>query len=161
MGLAALAAAAPPSAGASMAPAPCAYGWWGDAMVGSYHVHPYKHFDEVNPGIGGECAWSPAWAAAFGYYRNSLDRPSFYAGAIWTPAPLNWGWARLGIMGGVISGYNYGRYGFGANQRTGPIVAPALISGFRRLGANVIVVPPIPADNLPLTLALQLKWRFD
>jgi hypothetical protein len=163
VGLVAAAAADPSSGGIRTAqpPSPCAYGWWGDAMVGSYHVHPYKHFDEFNPGLGGECGFARTWAAAFGYYRNSLDRPSFYGGAIWTPLALDWRWARLGIMGGVISGYNYGRYGFGSDQRTGPVVAPTIITGFRRFGANFILVPPIPADNLPFTVGLQVKWRFD
>ncbi len=141
------------------AAAPCADGWWADLMVGSYHLHPYKHFDDFNPGVGGECAFTAHWALAAGYYRNSLDRPSFYGGAIFTPALTDWGWGRLGVMGGVISGYNYGRYGFGTGQRTGPVLAPTIITGYGRLGANFILIPPIPSDNLPFTIGLQLKWR--
>ncbi len=148
------------SAAEAASAAPCADGWWADLMIGSYHIHPYRHFDDFNPGLGAECAFTPRWAAAVGYYRNSLDRPSFYGGAIFTPAFSDWGWGRFGLMGGIISGYNYGRYGFGTDQRTGPVLAPVVITGYGRFGANFILIPPIPSDNLPFTVGLQLKWRL-
>jgi len=137
----------------------CAYGFWGDLMVASYHVHPYREFDEFNPGIGLECARTPHWAAAFGYYRNSLDRPSFYGGAIYTPGIVDWGAVKLGLMGGIISGYNYGRYGIGTNHETGPVLAPTVITTLGRFAANFILIPPIPSDHLPFTVGLQVKWR--
>jgi len=138
----------------------CPDGWWADAMLASYHIHPYRHFDEFNPGIGAECAVTPEWAASVGYFRNSLDRPSFYGGAIYTPQFAHWGWFRLGVMGGIISGYNFGRFGFGSeNNRTGPVVAPTAITRFGRFAVNFILVPPIPQDNLPFTIGFQVKYR--
>jgi hypothetical protein len=122
----------------------CPKGWWADVMVGSYHIRPYRHFDDFNPGVGVECSVTPQWAASFGYFRNSLDRPSFYGGA----------------MGGIISGYNYGQIGLGRNNRTGPVLAPTAITRFGRFGANFILIPPIHSDNLPFTVALQVKYRF-
>jgi hypothetical protein len=92
----------------AVSPAACKDGWWADFMLGSYHIHPYKHFDEVNPGVGAECWFTSQWAASAGYFRNSLERPSFYAGALYAPRFLHWGWFRLSLMGGIISGYNYG-----------------------------------------------------
>lgn len=151
-------------AGCVAAPAqagdPCPHGLWADAMLGSYHIHPDRHFEDFNPGIGAECGFRPEWAAAAGYFRNSLLRPSFYGGGIYAPESLHWGMARLGAMGGVISGYNYGRFGVGANHRTGLILTPTVILERGRFGANVIVVPPISADHLPLTIGLQARFRL-
>ena len=139
---------------------PCPQGLWADAMLGSYHIHPDRHFEDFNPGIGAECGFRPEWAAAAGYFRNSLLRPSFYGGVIYAPESLHWGAARLGAMGGVISGYNYGRFGVGENHRTGLILTPTVILERGRFGANVIVVPPISADHLPLTIGLQARFRL-
>jgi hypothetical protein len=129
-------------------------------MIASHHIHPNRQFDDFNPGVGIECSVTPQWASSFGYFRNSLDRPSFYAGALYTPQFAHWGWFRLGAMGGVISGYNFGRFGVGANNRTGFVVTPAAIAQFGRFGLNVILVPPIPDDNLPFTVGFQAKYRF-
>jgi hypothetical protein len=155
----ALAAAVPFAGRCARAAEPCPRGWWTDFMIGSYHVHPDRHFDDFNPGAGIECSISTTWAASFGYFRNSLDRPSFYGGALYTPEYAHWGWFQLGAMGGIITGYNYGQIGLGANNRTGPVLAPAAIARFGRFGANFILVPPIREDHLPFTVGLQVKYR--
>jgi hypothetical protein len=140
---------------------PCKDGWWADLMLGSYHIHPYRQFDEFNPGAGMECWFKPEWAASVGYFRNSLDRPSFYAGAVYAPEFVHWRWFRLSVMGGVISGYNFGRFGLGGeNNRTGPVLAPAAMTRFGRFGVNFILIPPIPQDNLPFTVGFQATYRF-
>lgn len=138
----------------------CPKGLWGDLMIGSHHIHPDRYFDEFNPGAGVECSISTAWAGSIGYFRNSLDRPSFYGGALYTPEYAHWGWFRLGAMGGVITGYNYGQIGLGAGNRTGPVLAPAAIARFGRFGANFILIPPIREDHLPFTIGLQVKYRI-
>ena len=143
-----------------VAASPCPFGTWADFMIGSYHVHPQKHFEDFDPGIGIECNFKPEWAASFGYFRNSLLRPSFYGGAVYAPESLHWGWIRLSAMGGVISGYNYGRFGVGENHRTGLILIPSAILNFGRVGANLLLVPPIPQDRLPFTIGLQVKVRL-
>jgi hypothetical protein len=147
-------------AAGTQAGTPCAEGLWATAMLGSWHLNPDRHFEDFNPGIGVECNFRPEWTAAAGYFRNSLLRPSFYGGAIYAPESLHWGAMRLGAMGGVISGYNYGRFGVGENHRTGLILTPSLILERGRFGANLILVPPIPADHLPLTLGLQARFRI-
>jgi hypothetical protein len=138
----------------------CRGGWWADLWIASHHIHPNREFDEFNPGIGIECARTPQWAAAAGYFRNSLDRPSFYAGAIYSPQFAHWGWFRLGAMGGVISGYNFGRFGIGADHRTGLVIAPAAITQFGRFGVSFILIPPIHENNLPFTIGFQARYRF-
>jgi hypothetical protein len=147
--------------GSNCAPAAelCPMGLWADFMVGSHHIRPDRYFDDFNPGAGIECSVSTTWAAAFGYFRNSLDRPSFYGGALYTPEYAHWSWFRLGAMGGIITGYNYGQIGLGAGNRTGPVLAPTAITQFGRFGANFILIPPIREDHLPFTIGLQVKYR--
>jgi hypothetical protein len=31
---------------------------------------------------------------------------------------------------------------------------------YKHVGANIIVIPPIPSDDLPFTLGFQLRYRF-
>jgi len=140
----------------------CGAGRWVDAMVASYHIDPdaNTNFEEFNPGLGIECWPSDQWGVTVGGFRNSLRRPSWYGGAVWAPEFLHWGFVRLAAMGGIISGYNYGNWGLGRHHSIGPVVAPVLMVAYRRVGMNVIVVPPIPSDNLPFTLGFQLKFRF-
>jgi len=70
------------------------------------------------------------------------------------------GFVRLAVMGGLISGYNYGSYGFGHDHSIGPVAAPIVIVTYKRVGMNFILVPPIPSDNLPFTIGFQLKLGF-
>jgi hypothetical protein len=138
----------------------CGGGVWVDAMVGSYHVHPQQSFEEFNPGLGVECWLNGQWAVTGGEFRNSLRRPSWYGGGVWGPQFANWGWVRLAVIGGIISGYNYGNWGLGRNHTIGPVAAPIIMAQYKRVGVNIILVPPIPSDNLPFTLGFQVKVRF-
>jgi hypothetical protein len=70
------------------------------------------------------------------------------------------GMVPMGVMGGIISGYNYGQIGLGQNNRTGPVLAPAVMTRFGRFGVNFILIPPIHEDNLPFTVGFQAKYRF-
>jgi hypothetical protein len=123
----------------------CEGGVWVDAMLGSYHINPdpNTHFEQFNPGLGVECWLNNQWALTAGGFRNSLRRPSYYGGGVWAPEFAHWGIVRIAAMGGIISGYNYGNWGLG-----------------KRVGANFIVIPPIPSDNLPFTIGFQVKVKF-
>ena len=138
----------------------CSSGLWVDAMVGSYHIHPDKDFEQFNPGLGIECWPGDTWALTAGGFRNSLRRPSYYGGAVWAPEFLHWGFVRLAAMGGIISGYNYGNWGLGHDHTIGPVVAPIVMVAYKRVGVNFIVIPPIPSDDLPFTIGFQLRFRF-
>jgi len=138
----------------------CGDGLWADAMIGSYHVHPKKHFDQFNPGIGVECWVAPQWALTGGYFRNSLSAQSFYGGGVWAPEFAHWGYVRLAAMGGLISGYDYGKWGIGHDHKLGPVLAPVIMAEYGRVGANIILIPPIPSSDLPFTLGFQLRIRF-
>jgi hypothetical protein len=95
-----------------------------------------------------------------GGFRNSLRRPSYYGGGVWAPEFAHWGIVRIAAMGGIISGYNYGNWGLGRNHTIGPVVAPIVMVDYKRVGANFIVIPPIPSDNLPFTIGFQVKVKF-
>ncbi len=157
LGLAASAAFAwTPSAPAAI----CRDGLWADAMIGSHHFHPDKDFEQFNPGIGAECWVAPQWAVTGGYFRNSLSKPSFYGGGVWGPDFLHWNHIRLAAIVGIISGYNYGSYGFGHNHTIGPVAAPLVMLDYKRVGANIILIPPIPSSDLPFTLGFMLRVKF-
>jgi hypothetical protein len=140
----------------------CSGGVWVDAMLASYHINPDPgtHFEEFNPGLGVECWLNGQWAVTGGEFRNSLRRPSWYGGGVWAPEFAHFGFVRVAVMGGIISGYNYGNWGLGRNHTIGPVVAPVIMTSYKRVGLNIIVVPPIPSDNLPFTLGFQAKVRF-
>jgi hypothetical protein len=133
---------------------------WADAMIGSHHIHADRNLEEINPGLGFECYIAPEWGATAGFFRNSLHKPSFYAGGVYVPEFAHWSWFRIGAMGGLISGYDYGRWGIGRDHTVGPVLAPLLLAHFGRVGVNVILIPPIPSNDLPFTIALQLKFKF-
>ncbi|MEW6344017.1 MAG: hypothetical protein RXR20_24445 [Paraburkholderia sp.] len=140
----------------------CGGGVWVDAMVGSYHIDPDPgtHFNEFNPGLGVECWVNGQWAVTAGGFRNSLRRPSYYGGGVWAPEFAHWGVIRLAAISGIISGYNYGDWGLGRNHTIGPVAAPIIMFDYKRVGANLIFIPPIPSDNLPFTIGFQVKVKF-
>jgi hypothetical protein len=140
----------------------CEGGVWVDAMLGSYHIDPdpNTNFNEFNPGLGVECWINNQWAVTAGGFRNSLRRPSYYGGGVWAPEFAHWGIVRIAAIGGIISGYNYGNWGLGRNHTIGPVAAPIVMLEYKRVGANFIVIPPIPSDNLPFTIGFQVKVKF-
>jgi hypothetical protein len=140
----------------------CEGGVWVDAMLGSYHINPEPNtdFEQFNPGLGVECWLNNQWALTVGGFRNSLRRPSYYGGGVWAPEFAHWGIVRIAAIAGIISGYNYGNWGLGSNHTIGPVVAPIVMVEYKRVGANFIVIPPIPSDNLPFTVGFQVKVKF-
>lgn len=61
----------------------------------------------------------------------------------------------------MISGYHYGRWGIGHHRTVGPVLAPVLMTNFKRVGTNFILIPPIPSEKLPFTVGFQVKIRID
>lgn len=139
----------------------CSGGLWLDGMVASLHINPKKDFNDFNPGLGFECWPNQNWAVTAGGFRNSLDRPSWYAGGLWSPDIVTWSHVRLAVMAGIISGYNYGVWGIGGNHAVGPVVAPILMTNIGKFGLNLILIPPIPSDQLPATIGFMLRYRFN
>ena len=76
--------------------------------IASYHPNSDEDYNEFNPGIGIEYHYEQFYLTA-GYFYNSLDKNSFYAGI---GKELTWGNEfRYGIGGaaGIITGYESGQ----------------------------------------------------
>ena len=122
----------------------------GDWMVlsgMSTHFERSDEFRRWNPGLGWErptADWDGAWMA--GFYRNSYDRDTVYAGARWTP--WSWGAVRLGAFAGAVSGY----------WTPVAILPMASIEG-RRFGFNLVAAPTV--REYAGYVGAQFKIRFD
>ncbi|TBR11528.1 MAG: hypothetical protein EPO46_06250 [Lysobacter sp.] len=147
------------AAGSSTASRP-APEWWVDVNLASYHLGntsdflaPGQRFNQENYGAGVEVQWQPRHAVSAGYYRNSVDRDSYYA--LYHYTPLRFGrYVRVGGMAGLVTGYP--GYNDGGLAPAGGLVAK--IEG-RRAGVNLIYLPKI-AGVTPHTLGLQFKLRL-
>jgi hypothetical protein len=77
----------------------CPKGWWADAMIGSYHIHPDKHFDDFNPGAGARPHRDyPVWAIRRELHLDPADsrRSSAVYRGLAVEIPIPWAWlARL------------------------------------------------------------------
>ncbi len=127
--------------------------WWGVANVGSRHFNTEEDFNESNPGIGLEWQWQPRHGVAVGYFRNSVDRDSFYALYQFTPLALG-RHVRVGGMIGAVTGYP--GYNDGGLAPGGGLVLKA---EWERFGANLVYLPQVSGVT-PNTLGLQIKYRF-
>ncbi len=70
------------------------------------------------------------------------------------PEFVHWGFIRLAVMGGIISGYNYGDWGLGRNHTVGPVAAPLVMLEYKRVGANFILI------RRSLRMICRLRWGF-
>ncbi|HRH75289.1 MAG TPA: hypothetical protein PLM62_19550, partial [Zoogloea sp.] len=84
--------------------------------------------------------------ATAGYFRNSYDRNTFYAGARWMPLAL--GPVRLGAFGLVATGYP-----------SPVLVLPAASVQTGRVGVNLVAIPNLPGYSG--YLGLQLRFAVD
>ncbi|MDD4911156.1 MAG: hypothetical protein PHP57_02585 [Sideroxydans sp.] len=128
---------------------------WINFGVHSKHVdenEAVQDFNDSNIGLGVEHRFSSIYAYTIGYYKNSLYRPSHYAGIYCQPIQL--GRARLGAVVGVMDGYpamNNGKYFLAA--------IPTISFEYQKLGVNILIIPPTPqvvgAVSFQFKLALE------
>jgi hypothetical protein len=135
--------------GLALATLPAYADTWVSATTVSYHLDREQRFNERNPGLGIEHGLTENTRAVAGFYKNSIYRESAYVGASW--APLIAGNVRAGVVGGVITGYRIS---------PAPMLVPVLMVEGKRIGANILFVPPVIKD-VPATFALQLKIKVD
>jgi hypothetical protein len=62
--------------------------------------------------------------------RLDILKPSFYAGGVWAAEFAHWGYVRLAALGGLISGYNYGRRSIGPGSRSGSVLEALIMAEF-------------------------------
>lgn len=127
--------------------------WWGQFSVLSKHINTTERFNEKNYGAGIEYVFDQEHSIFAGQYRNSDYRNSNYAGYAFTP--LGWQSFRAGIMLGLVNGY--------ANSSNGNYLLMSAFSiktEWKKMGANVYVIPACDACETPAVVALQLRIRF-
>ncbi|WP_172983212.1 hypothetical protein [Thiomonas sp. Bio17B3] len=104
-----------------------------------------RSLNQVNPGLGVEYQFTPDVGLSGGFYRNSFRRASVYALATWTPLHLALPaglTARIGVAGGVVSGYS-------RVNPFAPFAAAALLAvrNPQGWGINLVAVPNIAASS--------------
>jgi hypothetical protein len=122
---------------------------WGVATLTSYHFDRSVEHNERNLGLGLERGTREARLIA-GFYDNSNNHLSLYAGAAYTPVPI--GEARFGLLAGVVNGYKP------HVRRFGPLVAPTLTFDVKDIGFNIIGAPRVLGHKG--VIALQIKAKF-
>lgn len=120
-------------------------GWITSGFL-SKHIGADKEYNENNAGIGYKS--KDGWLG--GYYRNSLDKDSFYGGKEFQTDPIVGDKLRLAIVLGLVSGYN---------KNVMPMALPEILYGDKNNETALGLVPPIKGVT-PATLALQFRKRF-
>jgi len=124
---------------------------WVNPGFYSYHFDKDKGFNNDNFGIGAEYRYTTTGAVMLGIFDNSDRQTSRYVGWLWQP--LASGPVRIGAVVGTIDGYPHMLNGgwFAA-------VIPTVSYEYRRLGANLLIVPSYQ-NRLYGAISLQLKLK--
>lgn len=120
---------------------------WGVATLRSYHTDRAVEHNERNFGLGIEHDIAANTRLIVGFYDNSFDRTTVYAGVAY--APWCAGPFRFGVLAAFGSGYG---------DRPYPVILPAVLIEGPRFGANLGIVPR--TQNSPGIIGLQLKAKF-
>lgn len=110
--------------------------------VGSYHFDRSRDWQEQNYGIGVEYR---SWVA--GYYRNSYDKDTVYAGYVWRP--LQWGWLRAGLTTLLASGYD-----------SPVLVVPTVSVDGKWLAADFLMAPTLGKASGFVGMQLRIPLPF-
>ncbi|MBX9938322.1 MAG: hypothetical protein K2Y32_03685 [Candidatus Obscuribacterales bacterium] len=116
----------------------------------SYHQNREANYRETNYGIGILRRLDDQSAFAVGYYRNSLDKDSFYAAYHYTPYEL--GPVKLGMQVGAISGYK------ALKGLPTPMLLPLATIEGKHIAADITCIPPI--GTVSAVCAAQLRVKF-
>jgi len=87
----------------------------------------------------------------FGRFTNSVDLESNYLGYLWSPFEANIFSVktRIGAISGIINGYPSLN-----NRHLSPLVLPVISFEWKRVGINIIYVPPVATDS---AISFQFK----
>ncbi|SFV12986.1 hypothetical protein [Pseudoduganella namucuonensis] len=120
----------------------------------SYHFKRDRDLNDSNPGLGGEYRFSTVASVTAGRFYNSDREYSNYAGVYYQPFAV--GPVRLGAVLGAFDGYPRAR-----NGGWFPAVIPTMSFEYKRVGANIAIIPGYK-DRLYGAVSVQLKLKvFD
>ena len=112
-------------------------------------------YNEDNFGLGVAYAWRNDWDLKLGFFDNSYDKTSVYAGAIWHKDFYRGNWTiapGVGLL--LVTGYEN-------TPEDAPVVAPLLLPavsiGHRAMRANIGYVPFGKVDFFTFQLQLNLS----
>lgn len=124
---------------------------WISASLGSYHFNRTTEHQEINWGWGLEQSLTDDLKFVLGSYNNSDFDRSHYMGI--TYLPLEYNKVKFGVVAGLIDGYK-----FINNGSYGPMISPVIEYEYKRVGFNLLVVPPLQgATGL---VGLQVKFKL-
>lgn len=148
-------ASLPAGAHAQTAPVEWSPQVWINAGSYSYHFDRSKNFREDNVGFGAEVWFAEDHALMAGTFINSDRMRTHYGAYQWRP--LHWQLADIKFGAGVTLGAfdGYPRY---RNGDWFPAALPVLAVEYKRVGANIFLVPTI-RDRLDGAISIQLKLR--
>jgi hypothetical protein len=123
-------------------PADCAV----QLHVAAYHAAPGYRGD--TPGVGALCDAGGDLRVAAGTYLNSQRKQSAYVGWAWQPIAL--GVARVGVYGGMVSGYRIPLL---------PVAGAVVSVPLGRVTAHMLIIPEV-RDITPTTAAVSFSFKF-
>lgn len=118
---------------------------WVQAGGFSRHLGADRDFRETHPGAG--VLWRPGgtWEYTAGFYRNSLDRTTVYAGAVWR------GLGPCGVLLGAATGYE--------GLPVVPLALPTCGAQWGPVGLDVIAAPPVGANPALVAVTFRVRWK--
>ncbi len=117
----------------------------------TWHFDHNLGLNDHNPGWGIDYRFSNTTSVMGGKFFNSDWQDSNYLGINWFPAAI--GPVRFGAFAGLMDGYPRME-----NGGTFFAAVPAISAEYKRLGANVIIIPTIQ-NRLYGGISLQLKFK--
>lgn len=118
----------------------------------SHHFNPERDYNETNYGFGYEYEWKDNVNLAAGWYKNSLDRDSYYAGIRYTPD-------RQSLLGARILGADVS-YVIGGISGYRKYVVPMVLPSLCWENVCTFVVPKINKMNNVTVLGVNFRLKF-
>ena len=112
-----------------------------------------ESFNRHHPGIGVSLDFGGDLAMETGFYKNSISGHSNYA--LTDYKPLHLGDIRVGVFGGLATGYPCNEKVFGFTPIGGLVAVVPLIS---RATATIRLTPK--TDDSPYVITASFGWRF-
>jgi len=136
-------------------------GWMNLHLASNHRVPDYvqdgklHNYNEKNLGMGLAIPVTPRLDAVSGFYQNSYNNTSFYAGANYHTAD-NYGFS-VGVNAGVVTGYDGTP---NTNHELALMIVPHVTYALKNLRADVGYVPSMREDNRTSVFMFTIGTKF-